>query len=60
MISNKDLIAQQIRYNEQIARGHKPALEQPVITSAIRKKAGRPRTKLPAIDQSSGFSQVPQ
>ena len=55
MISNKELIAQQVRYNEQIARGNRPALEQPVITSAIRKKAGRPRTKLPAIGDLGGF-----
>lgn len=55
MVSNKELIAQQIRYNEQIARGNKPAQDLPVITNAIRKKAGRPKTKLPEAGKDTGF-----
>lgn len=54
MTSNKELIAQQIRYNEQIARGNKPA-PSVEITPAIRKKAGRPKLKLPESDGKSGF-----
>jgi hypothetical protein len=55
----KALIEQQIRYNNQIASGKPAQKEEVVITTAIRKKAGRPRTKLPTdSDKSNGFSQV--